>query len=104
MRMSDLSSDVCSSDLTREQALMVFGGDADAGVAHGNAHASMGVVWAAMTTTRRGRLSDPEPAPTKSADTLEPAGRGRRLSLSAELPAFALIIVGAVILFAGAFV
>ncbi|API60001.1 hypothetical protein BSL82_12340 [Tardibacter chloracetimidivorans] len=63
-----------------------------------------GVVWAAMTTTRRGRLSDPEPAPTKSADTLEPAGRGRRLSLSAELPAFALIIVGAVILFAGAFV
>src|SRR3546814_15764024 len=29
---------------TLEQALMVFGGDADAGVAHGNAHASMGVV------------------------------------------------------------
>lgn len=62
-----------------------------------------GVVWSAMTATRRGRLSDPEPDAAKPADTLEPSGRGRRLGLKSEGPAFVLIILGAIILFAGSF-
>lgn len=54
-----------------------------------------GVAWAAITTIQRGRLSDPEPG------TLEPRGRGRRLSLVADLPAFVVILIGVILIFAG---
>ena len=59
----------------------------------------IGVVMAAMTTARRGKLSEPEAHPPDSPpDTLEPSGRGRRLSLRAELPALLLIAAGLVLL------
>jgi hypothetical protein len=63
-----------------------------------------GVVVATLRTLRRGRLSQPrsldaDPAP----DTLEPSGRGDRLSLGADLPGIGLALFGAVLLFVGAF-
>jgi hypothetical protein len=63
-----------------------------------------GVVLAAVRTAQRGRLSDvPRPAATAGPDTLEPAGRGRRLAIKADLPGLALIALGAVLLLVGAF-
>ena len=62
----------------------------------------IGMVWAAITTAQRGRLSDTRPPMGEDIpDTLEPGGRGRQLSLVADLPAFALIIIGVVLLFIG---
>lgn len=58
-----------------------------------------GVVFAATATIGRGRLSEAAP---ETRGTLEPMGRGRRLSLKAELPAFALIAGGVLLLFIGA--
>jgi uncharacterized membrane protein len=61
-----------------------------------------GVVLAAVRTLKRGRLSEPEqPVSHAPRDTLEPTGRGRRLSLKADLPGIGLIILGAVLLFLG---
>ena len=62
-----------------------------------------GIVMAAVRTLRRGRLSQPrslndDPRP----DTLEPSGRGDRLSLGADLPGIGLALFGAVLIFAGA--
>jgi hypothetical protein len=64
----------------------------------------VGVVMASLRTLRRGRLSEPRslnanPRP----DTLEPSGRGDRLSLRADLPGIGLAIFGAVLIFVGAF-
>ncbi len=61
-----------------------------------------GVVLAANSTLKRGRLSQAEqPVSNEPRDTLEPKGRGRQLSLKADLPGMALIAVGAVLLFLG---
>ena len=65
----------------------------------------VGVVMAGLRTLRRGRLSEPHslnanPRP----DTLEPSGRGDRLSLRADLPGIGLALFGAVLIFVGAFV
>ena len=61
-----------------------------------------GVVLAANTTLKRGRLSQAEqPISHEPRDTLEPSGKGRRLSLKADLPGLALIALGVLILFLG---
>ena len=61
-----------------------------------------GVVLAANSTLRRGRLSqDEQPISHAPRDTLEPTGRGRRLSFKADLPGLAMIAVGVVLLFLG---
>lgn len=62
-----------------------------------------GMVVTAVTTLRRGRLSEAKP-PTSEAprDTLEPTGRGRRLSLGADLPGIGLIALGAAFLLVSA--
>ncbi len=61
-----------------------------------------GVVMAANATARRGRLSqDEQPISHAPRDTLEPTGKGRRLSLKADLPGLALIALGVLILFLG---
>ena len=62
-----------------------------------------GMVMATIWTLRRGRLSQSEqPITHEQRDTLEPIGRGRRLSLKADVPGLALILLGAILLFAGA--
>jgi uncharacterized membrane protein len=61
-----------------------------------------GIVLAANATLARGQLSQAEqPISHAPRDTLEPSGRGRRLSLKAELPGFALIAIGVILLFLG---
>lgn len=61
-----------------------------------------GVVLAATATLRRGRLSEAAPpASPETRGTLEPSGRGRRLSLKAGLPGLAFIAVGVLLLFVG---
>ena len=64
-----------------------------------------GIVLSTVRTLRRGRLSQPrsltaDPAP----DTLEPRGRGDRLNLAVDLPGIGLALLGAVLIFVGAFV
>jgi len=62
-----------------------------------------GVVVAAIRTVRRGRLSDARRPPAAAApDTLEPEGRGRRLSIEADLPGLGLIAIGVILLLAAA--
>jgi hypothetical protein len=61
-----------------------------------------GIVLAAVRTLKGGRLSESEqPVSHAPRDTLEPTGRGRRLSLKADLPGIGLIGLGAVLLFLG---
>ena len=61
-----------------------------------------GVVLAAMSTMKRGRLSQAEePVSRAPRDSLEPTGRGRTLSLKADLPGIALIALGVLLLFLG---
>ena len=63
-----------------------------------------GVVLAAVRTLRRGRLSQPRSLDVGARpDTLEPSGRGDRLNLGADLPGIGLALVGAVLIFVGAF-
>ena len=62
-----------------------------------------GIVFAAMRTTSRGKLSDPHASPGgKRPDTLEPRGRGARLNIKADLLGFALMALGALFVFLGA--
>lgn len=62
-----------------------------------------GIVLAAMRTTSRGKLSDPHAKiPGHRTDTLEPQGRGKRLSIKADLPGLLLMAVGGVMIFVGA--
>ena len=56
-----------------------------------------GVTLAAVRTARRGRLSDLSPDP-QHPTTLEPQGRGKRLSLKTDLPGIAMVAAGAFIL------
>jgi uncharacterized membrane protein len=61
-----------------------------------------GVVMAANSTLRRGRLSQAEqPISHAPRDSLEPIGRGRRLSLKADLPGLGMIAIGVILLFLG---
>jgi hypothetical protein len=60
----------------------------------------VGVGLAAGRTAARGRLSQ-TPQTSARPDTLEPTGRGRRLSLKADLPGLALAALGAVLIVAG---
>lgn len=61
-----------------------------------------GVVLSAVKQVRRGRLSqDEQPISHEPRDTLEPIGRGRRLSFKADLPGLALIAIGVILLFLG---
>ncbi|HEU0310823.1 MAG TPA: hypothetical protein VFR36_06365 [Sphingomicrobium sp.] len=61
-----------------------------------------GVVLAANSTLKRGQLSQAEqPISHEPRDTLEPMGRGRRLSLKADLPGLAVIAIGVILLFLG---
>ena len=57
----------------------------------------VGVAVTAVRTARRGRLSSPAPN-SEHPDTLEPQGRGDRLSLFSDLPGIALVALGAVVL------
>lgn len=62
-----------------------------------------GIVVMATATARRGRMSESKPAAAEApSDTLEPSGRGRRLSLRADLPGIGLIALGAAFLLASA--
>jgi hypothetical protein len=62
-----------------------------------------GIVMATLRTLRRGRLSQPRSlARDAHPDTLEPSGRGDRLSLKADLPGIGLAVIGAVLIFVGA--
>lgn len=62
-----------------------------------------GIALAAMRTVSRGKLSDPHAAtPGHRTDTLEPRGRGGRLSIKADLPGLALMAIGALLVFLGA--
>lgn len=62
-----------------------------------------GMVVATVSTLKRGRLSQArQPVTHAPRDTLEPMGRGRRLSLKTDLPGLGLILLGALLLFLGA--
>lgn len=61
-----------------------------------------GVTVAAFRTARRGRLSAPSPDP-EHPSTLEPKGKGGKLSLGSDLPGILLVAAGAIILLAQAF-
>ena len=61
-----------------------------------------GIVMAANSTLKRGRLSQAEqPISHEPRDSLEPIGRGRRLSLKADLPGIAMIALGVILLLLG---
>lgn len=63
-----------------------------------------GVVVMAVETIRRGRLSDARPPePGARVRSLEPTGRGRRISFKQMAPGLALVAVGAVVLLAAPF-
>lgn len=64
-----------------------------------------GVALAAARTASRGKLSDPHATtPGRKMDTLEPRGRGARLSIKADLPGIALIVVGVLLLLLNAII
>jgi len=63
----------------------------------------IGVVLMATRTLRRGRLSEVHQRPADpTPDTLEPSGQGRRLDIKADLPGLGLILLGSLLLLAGA--
>lgn len=62
----------------------------------------VGVAMAAARTAERGRLSQPNTQASARPDTLEPTGKGRRLSLKADLLGLGMAALGAVLIFAGA--
>lgn len=62
-----------------------------------------GMVVATVSTLKRGRLSQArQPVTHAPRDTLEPTGKGRRLSLKTDLSGLGLILLGALLLFLGA--
>lgn len=62
----------------------------------------VGVAMGALRTAGRGQLSEPNAQASLRPDTLEPPGRGRRLSLKADLPGLAIAALGVLLIFAGA--
>jgi len=71
-------------------------------VAIGAVFVIVGIALAAVRTAERGRLSLPETQTSAHADTLEPTGKGRRLSLKADLPGLGMAALGAILIVAGA--
>ena len=61
-----------------------------------------GVAMAAVRTVGRGRLSQPNTQTSGRPNTLEPTGKGRRLSLKVDLLGLGMAAVGAILIFAGA--
>lgn len=62
-----------------------------------------GIALAAARTASRGKLSDPHArVPGHPVDTLEPRGRGDRLSMKSDLPGLGLMAIGAILVFVGA--
>lgn len=63
-----------------------------------------GVVLATVRNARRGgRMSEGDtPASDAPGDTLEPSGRGRRLTFRPDIPGLVLIAAGIVLMLVGA--
>jgi len=62
----------------------------------------VGIALAAVRTAGRGRLSQPNAQTSARPNTLEPTGRGRQLSLRADLIGLGIAALGAILIFAGA--
>jgi hypothetical protein len=62
----------------------------------------IGITLAAVRTAGRGRLSQPNTQASARPNTLEPTGKGRRLSLKADLLGLGMAAVGAILILAGA--
>jgi hypothetical protein len=62
----------------------------------------LGVAMAGVRTAGRGRLSQPKDQAPGRLNTLEPTGKGRILSLKADLFGLAMAAVGALFIIAGA--
>jgi hypothetical protein len=64
----------------------------------------MGIALAATRTASRGPLSQPHArsGPARPIDTLEPTGRGDRLSIKADLSGIGLMVLGGFLIFLGA--
>jgi hypothetical protein len=63
----------------------------------------VGIAVAAARTAGRGRLSQANSQTSAGPNTLEPTGKGRRLSLKADLLGLGIAALGAILIFAGAF-
>jgi uncharacterized membrane protein len=61
----------------------------------------VGVAIAAVRTAGRGRLSQPDSQASGRLGTLEPTGKGRRLSLKADLLGLGMAALGALLILAG---
>ena len=61
-----------------------------------------GIAIAALRTAGLGRLSQPKAPSSVRTTTLEPTGKGRRLSLKADLPGLGIAALGALLILAGA--
>ena len=62
----------------------------------------VGVAMAAVRTAGRGRLSQPNTQTSAQPTTLEPPGKGRQLSLRADVLGLGIAALGAILIFAGA--
>jgi hypothetical protein len=62
----------------------------------------VGVTLAALRTAGRGRLSQPHAQISARSGTLEPTGKGRRLSLKADLLGLGMAVLGVILMLAGA--
>jgi hypothetical protein len=62
----------------------------------------VGVALAAIRTAGRGRLSQPNSPTSAKPTTLEPTGKGRQLSLRADLIGLGMAALGAILILAGA--
>jgi hypothetical protein len=62
----------------------------------------VGVAIAAVRTAGRARLSQPPDQAGTPLDTLEPTGKGRRLSLRADLIGLGMAALGGLLILAGA--
>lgn len=62
----------------------------------------VGITLAAVRTAGRGRLSQSNTRTSARPDTLEPTGKGRRLSLKADLLGLGVAALGALLILAGA--
>ena len=61
-----------------------------------------GVALAAIRTAGRGPLSQPHTEGSARTATLEPTGKGRRLSFKADLLGLGVAALGVILIFAGA--
>jgi hypothetical protein len=62
----------------------------------------VGIALAAVRTAGQGRLSQAETEASARPTTLEPAGKGRRLSIRGDLPGLGIAALGAILMLAGA--